>query len=114
MDEMVAFCGIDCGACPAYVATVNDDDEKRRKTAEQWSAEYKTSLEPGDINCMGCLSKDGPVFDYCARCEVRECGMARGVENCAHCDDYACDKLTKFLEMVPAARNKLDEIKRSL
>jgi hypothetical protein len=114
MEKMVAMCGIDCGACPAYVATVNNDDEKRRKTAEEWSAEYKTNLKPEDINCMGCLTKDGPVFGYCTKCEVRKCGMTKGVENCAHCDDYACEKLTKFVEMVPAAKNTLDEIKRSL
>ncbi len=27
--KILAYCGIDCGACPAYIATKNDDDALR-------------------------------------------------------------------------------------
>lgn len=34
MDKMIAFCGIVCSECPAFVATQKDDDAKRKEVAE--------------------------------------------------------------------------------
>ena len=45
-------------------------------------------------------------------CEIRKCGMDKGVKNCAYCADYGCDKLLKFFEMAPQAREKLEEIRK--
>ena len=114
MSRIVAICGITCSDCPAYIATISDDDQKRKQTAEQWSKEFNADIKPENINCMSCLSKDGPVFHHCTQCEFRKCGMGKDVENCAHCDEYACEKLTKFFEMVPAAKATLDEIRQGL
>jgi hypothetical protein len=36
------------------------------------------------------------------------------VQNCAHCSDYACEKLRKFFEIVPQAKETLDGIKDGL
>jgi len=36
------------------------------------------------------------------------------VVNCAHCDDYACDKLEAFFGMAPNARTTLDGIRAGL
>jgi hypothetical protein len=114
MDEMIAHCGLTCTECPAYVATQNDDDDARRKIAEDWSKEFKSEIKPEDINCDGCLAVDGRHIGYCSMCEIRKCATGRGVENCAHCDDYACDKLAAFFEQVPAARTKLDGVRKDL
>ena len=114
MDEMVAFCGLLCHECGAFLATKNDDDEKRAEVAELWSKEYNADIKPEDINCEGCLSESGLVFNYCKVCEIRKCGMERGIMNCAYCDDYACEKLEKFFEMVPDARKRLDGIRSRL
>lgn len=37
MNQMMAYCGIMCDECPAYKATVDNNDELRKKTAGQWS-----------------------------------------------------------------------------
>ncbi len=34
MEEMVAYCGIVCTECPAYIATQNDDMGALKLTAE--------------------------------------------------------------------------------
>lgn len=114
MEEIIAYCGIVCSGCPAYIATQNDDDAKRRETAEIWSKNYNHDLKPEDINCDGCLTTTGRVIGYCNVCEVRKCGMERGVANCAYCEDYACDKLEKFFQMVPENKTTLDEIRKEL
>ena len=71
-------------------------------------------IKPEDINCDGCVVADGRHIAYCGMCEIRKCGMEREVENCAHCADYACEKLSAFLDQVPAARDKLDGVRENL
>jgi hypothetical protein len=114
VEKIVAVCGLRCDECPAYIATVSDDDAKREETARQWSKAYNSDISPGDINCMSCLSREGPHFSHCYECEIRKCATARGVENCAYCEDYACDKVGGLFEMVPAARETLDAIRLGL
>ena len=36
MNRMIAFCGLDCEKCDAYIATKNDDQALREKTA-RWN-----------------------------------------------------------------------------
>ena len=114
MDEMIAFCGINCTKCPALLATQKDDDIERRRVAEMWSKEFNADIKPEDINCDGCLSESERIFNYCKVCEVRKCAQERSVENCAHCDDYACEKLNKIFGMAPDARPTLEEIRKNL
>lgn len=114
MDEMISYCGLTCTQCPAYIATRDDNDELRKKTADGWSKEFKAEIKPEDINCDGCLVAEGRHIAYCGMCEIRKCGMERAVENCAHCADYACQKLSDFFEKAPAARTKLDGVRKDL
>ena len=34
MEKIVAFCGTVCTECPAFIATRNDDDNKRKEIAK--------------------------------------------------------------------------------
>jgi hypothetical protein len=34
LDEMIAFCGLDCYECGAFLATKENDDQKRVKVAQ--------------------------------------------------------------------------------
>ena len=111
MEEMISFCGLLCNECGAFIATQNDDDEKRAEVAEQWSKQYHADLKPEDINCDGCISNSERLFGHCRVCEIRKCGKGKAIDNCAHCDEYACEKLEKIFQMVPDAKKRLDEIK---
>ena len=57
MKKMIAFCGIDYGECPAYIATLKDDEDSKKKVAEEWSTD-DYPLKPEDINCLGCRGND--------------------------------------------------------
>lgn len=114
MTNMVAYCGLVCPHCPAYVATQKDDVEGLKQIAAKWSKELNLALEWEDCRCDGCLATAGRQIDYCRECQVRACAIARQVQNCAYCPDYACEKLGKFLSSVPEARAKLEEIRQSL
>ncbi|MFW9853249.1 MAG: DUF3795 domain-containing protein [Candidatus Thorarchaeota archaeon] len=96
--ELIAFCGINCLECPAYIAKRTDDMELREKTAREWSGPEEP-IKPEDINCDGCLILDKELFKYCNSCQVRICGLEKEVQNCAHCDDYSCEKLEGLWNM---------------
>jgi len=113
MEKMVAFCGIVCTECPAFLATQKDDDEERRKVAQLWSKQFNTEIKPEAINCDGCLAESGRLVEYCRICEIRKCGLEKEVKNCAFCDEYACDKLENFLVNAPDAKATLEEIRNT-
>ncbi|MFC1724729.1 DUF3795 domain-containing protein [candidate division KSB1 bacterium] len=114
MERRISICGLVCSDCPAFIATQADDDEARVKTAQEWSKQYNSDIKPEHINCDGCYPGDGKLFHYPTICEIRKCGFEKGVINCAYCDEYACDKLTEFFKLVPAAKTALDEIRKGL
>jgi len=114
MEKMVAFCGLICTDCKAFIATQENDDARRREVAEAWSKAFGREIKPEEINCDGCLTRDGRHINYCNVCEIRKCGMEKGVENCAFCVDYNCERLTKFFEEAPEAKKILAEIRQQL
>ena len=38
MRPNIAYCGLDCEQCDAYIATLHDDQALREKTAKLWAA----------------------------------------------------------------------------
>ena len=113
MNQIIGYCGILCSKCPAYIAKQENNDELRKKTAEEWSKQFQHEFKPEDVNCDGCIATDGVHIGYCSMCEIRKCGQEKKVINCAYCDEYGCEKLEKFLSQVPDAKKKLEEIRAS-
>jgi hypothetical protein len=116
MEKMIAFCGLACTGCDAFPANQNKmTADERIKVAEKWTMLYGRghTIEPEDIHCDGCQSKDGTLFNYCNMCEIRKCGKGKHLKNCAHCADYACEKLNQFFTITPAAKTTLEEIRQS-
>lgn len=111
---MIAYCGLICTDCPAFIATQQNDDNKRLKTAKAWSKEFGAEIKPEDINCDGCLTNNGRLFKHCKVCEIRQCGQEKNIDNCGHCSDFACDKLDFVFNAVPSAKKVLQDIKNKL
>ena len=111
--KMLAMCGLDCAACPAFIARKTDDQALRVKTAAEWSKVFNVALKPEDINCVGCLKTKGVHIGHCSECEIRKCGLSRQVKNCALCPDYSCEKIANFLANVPPAQANLEEVRRT-
>ena len=108
---MVAYCGIFCSDCGAYIATKKNDDKLRQEQADKWSKQYNHPIKTEDINCDGCTS-NSKLINYCSVCEIRKCGMEKGVINCAWCSAYPCAKLDVIFKHAPATRQTLDAIKK--
>jgi hypothetical protein len=115
METMIAYCGLVCTDCPGYIATQANDKVKLEQLAEQARVEYHVpNATVVSVMCDGCLSDSNRKCGYCSECAIRACGVEHGVANCAYCPDYACEKLTGFFGMVPAARSILDGIHATL
>lgn len=113
--KMIAYCGLVCTDCSAYMATQANDPAAVRRVRDQWRSEYNSpNMTDDDVTCDGCLV-EGLKCGHCAECDIRACGRERGVANCAHCADYAaCDKLERFFGFVPDAKATLDQVRASL
>jgi hypothetical protein len=109
MSKLLSYCGLDCFACPAFLAHKNDDQALREKTAPEWSKMYNADIRPGDINCVGCVIAEGVHIGHCGECEYRKCGLSRELKNCGECPEYPCAKLAAFHQMVPDGKKNLDD-----
>ncbi len=114
MEKMIGYCGIVCTECKGYIATQKDDDNERKKVAEEWSKQFNVEIKPENINCDGCLSESGRLIGHCNVCEIRKCGQDKKVENCAYCNEYSCEKLNKIHSMMPDAKTTLEKINNNL
>jgi hypothetical protein len=110
MDKNIGVCGLDCSNCNAYKATVNNDNLLRQETAEKWTKEYNHDFKPEEINCLGCNSQ-GPYIEHCFECPYRLCAKEKGLTNCGQCEQYPCEKIAKFHEHVPQAKQNCDLVK---
>ena len=107
MSNLIAYCGLDCAQCEAYQATQANDPAWQEKIVAKWRVDFNApSMTVQDIQCDGCR---GPrLGGYCHMCGIRASAIARGLESCADCPDYACEQLQKFHTMAPAARENLE------
>jgi hypothetical protein len=112
MDEIIAYCGICCSECPAYLATQKDDLKELEKVAKEWSS-GEMPFEPEDVRCDGC-NKEGRIFSWCSECPIRSCSRGKGFENCAYCEDYFCENLKMTFDRTPSAKERLDKIRSKI
>ncbi len=70
-----SYCGLYCGACPAQLKSL-------------------AATKSSDVKCLGC--KSGKLGKFCSKCEVRKCAIQQGVESCALCESYPCEKISSF------------------
>lgn len=117
--KKLGFCGLNCTGCPMFIATANNDDMLREKTAEEWSQFFLEHLgkeiTAEEVNCTGCWSEDS-IFFGCSNCAIRKCCPERGFETCAGCDEFeTCEILNGFLS-VPInepAKNNLEKLREN-
>ena len=109
MEKLIAYCGLDCAQCGAYLALKNDDQALREKTAAEWKIAHSFDFTPEMINCTGCKGI-GVQVGHCSECDMRKCAMAKGVINCGACDEFTtCKMINEFMEMVPGVKENLTQ-----
>ena len=113
MAKMIAYCGMDCGECPAFLATQTKNEAMKKQVADFMNQKLGARYTAQDINCDGCTTGKNLV-PHCNACETRICGMGKKVVNCAACKDYECAKLTKLYTMIPpTAKQNLEALRKA-
>ena len=109
MKNPIAYCGLDCRQCDAYLATVHHDEALREKTAKLWSELNQTPITPEDINCEGCRCS-GAKTVFCQHlCGIRKCAAEKGIANCGQCPGFeACPTLGALIANNPDALKNLN------
>ena len=95
MEQIISKCGYRCDLCPAYEKNLKSDADKQRMS-DAWEKYCGFQVPPEQIqSCPGCeVSGADPT------CTVRPCAIEKNMENCAHCEEFACDKLKPKMNFV--------------
>jgi hypothetical protein len=103
MEKLIACCGIDCAVCDARIATISNNDELRKATAEKWRNAFSPDITVEMINCTGCR-EEGAKFSHCSMCEIRNCVEAKGFGTCGDCTEMeTCIIVAAIHKHVPEA-----------
>jgi len=110
---MIAYCGIKCSACDAFIATQADNDAKRTEIAAKIKNDSGAEVNPADINCDGCKATSGIQIDFCNQCQIRACSASNGYETCADCEEMdVCEYLGFIHQRNIEAKNNLMEMRK--
>ena len=110
MRNMIAYCGLDCEKCDAYLATINIDQALREKTAKVWAEFNNAPILPEHINCQGCRV-EGIKTVFCdSLCGIRQCALKKGVTTCGDCLDMEkCQTVGVIISNNPQSLKNLKE-----
>lgn len=108
MRNMIAYCGLDCETCDAYLATIHHDEALREKTAKLWAELNHAPILPEHIHCEGCRM-DGAKTVYCeSLCGIRRCALQKGAATCGDCPDMeTCPVVGEIISNYPDALDNL-------
>jgi hypothetical protein len=104
MEKLISCCGLNCTTCEARIATVKNDDELRRATAEKWGKLFNVpDMSPAMINCTGCR-EEGVKLAHASICEIRKCADLKGFITCGECSEMEiCNIVAPIHENDPEA-----------
>ena len=110
MKRLIAVCGLDCEKCDAYIATKNNDQALREKTAKLWSELNNVTILPEHINCEGCRV-NGRKTVFCENlCGIRQCALKKGLTTCGNCMEMqTCKTLAAVTSHNPDAQKNLSK-----
>ena len=105
MQPILTRCGYRCDLCLAYKPNVDANPPNRQILSDGWHQYFGFRLPADAICCDGCMAEDPKLIDQ--SCPVRPCVIERGLENCAQCEDYICEKLTERLVIFEEVQHRV-------
>jgi len=85
--ELIAYCGLYCGACSFRLAAQEND----RNHIEKMPSYYDKLKDQPLEHCPGCR-----LENKCGECKIRDCAINQHYNHCDECSDFPCDKITNF------------------
>lgn len=90
--DLMAPCGLYCGACGVYIATRDNNLKFRNVMANLYNT------KPEETRCLGCMQPDPPkrLYAFCKECSIRSCVRSKGYYSCHQCDQWPCEMIENF------------------
>jgi hypothetical protein len=114
-ENLLAACGLDCEACG--IRRVPFDEDAARGVVEWfhnmgWLEGHEgveTILEKG-MYCCGCLADRS--LHWAPECWILLCCVDdKGIENCAQCDEFPCERLVEWSGENEGYANALERLR---
>ncbi|MCK5311853.1 MAG: DUF3795 domain-containing protein [Desulfobacteraceae bacterium] len=86
-NDLIAYCGLYCGACSFKVAFDQNEREHIKQMPEKYNKFRDRPLE----FCPGCR-----LENHCGKCDIKDFAEEKKVAYCSRCSEFPCEKLTKF------------------
>jgi hypothetical protein len=110
--KMIAYCGIDCSKCDAYLATQANDSQKLQEVAKKWTVQFKVDITSEQVVCDGCKTNERQCVHCANSCEIRQCCLERQFASCIECGEFPCQNVGFVLDNAPGAKENLYALKR--
>ena len=90
--NLMAPCGLYCGACGVYLATRDNNDKFKAIMGNLYGT------KPEETECLGCMQAEPAkkMYGYCSTCPIRDCVKSKGFYSCHQCSDWPCEKIENF------------------
>ncbi len=86
-NELIAYCGLYCGACSFRLAAQENDRNHITNMPSYYDKFKNNPLE----YCPGCR-----LENKCGECQIRDCAINKNYNHCDECPDLPCDKIINF------------------
>ena len=107
MEPILSKCGYRCDLCLAYKKNLEKHPENRQVLSDGWYKYFGFRIPPENIYCDGCHAKDGKQID--SGCPVQPCVIKHGIDHCAQCEDYICEKLQSRMVNFQVIQARFDQ-----
>ena len=109
-NKLIAYCGIDCMKCDAYIGTTTNDQTLLATTAKLWSELNGVTITPEELRCEGCKGNGIKTY-YCqAMCTIKQCAIEKKYQNCGKCEKLEqCPKIASIAKFHKDVMDNLRE-----
>jgi hypothetical protein len=105
--DLIAFCGLYCGACSFKLAV----DEDERAHVLSLPARYDKAKEVALETCPGCRHELTRSDED--SCKIRSCARTRAFDHCGACPEFPCSTISAFAtDGVPHHGQTLENLRR--
>lgn len=86
--ELVAYCGLYCGACSFKLAVEDADFDHVLRMPAKYDQYKNRSF---DLSCPGCK-----LENICGQCNIRDCAQKNQISHCGLCSEFPCPKVKQL------------------
>jgi hypothetical protein len=103
----IGYCGDNCSDCPRHMATASNNIDRLKEVALMWKRVGWRDTIPNveEIKCRGCKT-----VKWCRYNDIRECALARLLNNCGQCHNYPCQKIDAVFEKTASYAKECEKI----